>query len=183
MPASVRRLMMIGLILGHLVLPFNESGNSNLVNDGSWIRSDLHLTGGVVHFIRGQTENSNGGYNRHYVFDRRLLKTPPPFYPLIPDLEIIGWKDVASRSIYQEKVSTGQCLKNLRSIPKNTIHLSGWLAQMEVYKLKYEINRLVSHLGHHFIVLDKFGISFVDSGGIGVIVVRPTRNVRSWVAW
>lgn len=63
---------------------------------GGWSSGDLYLTGGVVHFLRGQTGNGSAGYKRHYSFDSRLLTNPPPFYPLTPDLEVIGWRDVAS---------------------------------------------------------------------------------------
>jgi len=75
-------------------VPDNEPGDGN--RTGSWSNGDLYLTGGVVHFLRGQTGNGSGGYKRHYSFDSRLLTNPPPFYPLTPDLEVIGWRDVAS---------------------------------------------------------------------------------------
>ena len=71
-----------------------EPGNGN--NTGSWKTGNLYLTGGIVHFLRGQTKNGSGGYDRRYVFDGRLMITPPPYYPLTPDLEIVGWSDIAS---------------------------------------------------------------------------------------
>lgn len=74
-----------------------ESGNGGS-DWGTGKDGNLYLTGGVVHFIRGQTANGDGGYNRRYVFDLRLLTDPPPFYPLTPDLEIVRWRDVASRT-------------------------------------------------------------------------------------
>lgn len=76
----------------------NESGNGSSEWSGSGTNGNLYLTGGIVHFIRGQTANGDGGYDRQYVFDTRLLTDPPPFYPLTPDLEITRWRDIASRS-------------------------------------------------------------------------------------
>lgn len=76
----------------------DESGNGSSEWSGSGTNGNLYLTGGVVHFIRGQTANGDGGYTRKYVFDTRLLTDPPPFYPLTPDLEITRWRDVASRT-------------------------------------------------------------------------------------
>ena len=73
----------------------SESGDGTSTS-GGWKFGDLYLTGGVVHYLRGQTRNGSGGFNRHYMFDQRLLKSPPPFYPLVPDLEIIGWSDTSS---------------------------------------------------------------------------------------
>lgn len=75
-------------------IPDSEPGSGQ--QTGRWKTGDLYLTGGVVHFLRGQTANGNGGFDRRYTFDSRLLVTPPPFYPMTPDLEIIGWRDVAS---------------------------------------------------------------------------------------
>lgn len=75
-------------------VPDSEPGSGN--RTGSWKFGDLYLTGGVVHFLRGQTKNGSGGFSRHYTFDSRLLVQPPPFYPLTPDLAVIGWRDVAS---------------------------------------------------------------------------------------
>ncbi len=75
-------------------VPDSEPGSGN--RTGSWKFGDLYLTGGVVHFMRGQTKNSYGGFSRHYTFDSRLLVQPPPFYPLTPDLSVISWRDVAS---------------------------------------------------------------------------------------
>jgi hypothetical protein len=75
----------------------SDNGSGTSATSGSyWKSGDLILTGGVVHFLRGQTANSTDGYDRRYMFDQRLLKTPPPFYPLTPDIEIVGWDDVAS---------------------------------------------------------------------------------------
>jgi hypothetical protein len=64
---------------------------------GSWKNGEIYLTGGVVHFIRGQTANSTAGYARKYIFDSRLMTRPPPFYPLTPDIDIIRWRDVAGQ--------------------------------------------------------------------------------------
>lgn len=75
----------------------DESGNGGS-DWGNGTSGNLFLTGGVVHFIRGQTGNSDGGYTRRYVFDTRLLTDPPPFYPLTPDLEILRWRDIASKT-------------------------------------------------------------------------------------
>jgi hypothetical protein len=78
-------------------VPDGDSGDGTSATSGSnWKSGDIFMTGGVVHFIRGQTANSTDGYGRRYVFDQRLMKSPPPFYPLIPDLEIVGWEDVSS---------------------------------------------------------------------------------------
>ena len=60
---------------------------------GGWKVGDLYLTGGVVHFVRGQTRNSIGGYNRHYAFDTRLHSHPPPYYPLTGDTTIVTWRE------------------------------------------------------------------------------------------
>jgi len=62
-------------------------------DSGGWKAGDLYLTGGVVHFMRGQTGNSAGGYRRHYAFDTRLHSMPPPYYPLTGDTTIVTWRE------------------------------------------------------------------------------------------
>ena len=76
----------------------SEPGNGNYKSSG-WSAGGIYLTGGGVHFLRGQTKNGRDGYRRHYAFDSRLLTTPPPFYPLSADIDIIGWRDVASTEL------------------------------------------------------------------------------------
>ncbi len=67
--------------------------DSTGADTGGWKLGDLYLNGGVVHFIRGQTLNSAGGYSRHYVFDKRLSANPPPFYPRMSDTAISSWRE------------------------------------------------------------------------------------------
>lgn len=49
------------------------------------------------------------------------------------------------------------------------VRLTGMLARLEVYKLKTNLDALVSR-GKHFLVLDLTDISYIDSAGIGLIV-------------
>lgn len=80
----------------------DEPGSGNRM--WGWVKTGtIYLTGGMVQFIRGLNgyfNSSNGsmlyGYDRNYSFDSRFMKTPPPHYPLIPDLLIVGWRDISS---------------------------------------------------------------------------------------
>jgi hypothetical protein len=82
----------------------NEPGNGNRI--WGWVKTGtIYLTGGMVQFIRGLNgyfNSSTGsmlyGFDRNYNFDSRFMTTPPPYYPLIPDLVVVGWKDVSSTS-------------------------------------------------------------------------------------
>ena len=74
-----------------------ESGTGASTGSGyKGTNNNLYLTGGVVHFVRGQTANGTGGYTRKYAYDTRLSTNPPPFYPLTPSISIIGWNDTSS---------------------------------------------------------------------------------------
>ncbi len=54
--------------------------------------------------------------------------------------------------------------------PFAIIELDGVLPGLTVYELKYEGNRLVQHLGRHYVVLDMEKVTFIDSGAIGVVM-------------
>jgi hypothetical protein len=72
------------------------SGLNDLTGDDSTQSAKdgrLYLTGGVVHFLRGQTANDAGGYDRHYSFDQRLHYMPPPYYPLAGGTFISEWRE------------------------------------------------------------------------------------------
>ncbi len=74
-----------------------ESGNGSSTGSGyKGTSNNLYLTGGIVHFLRGQTANGTGGYTRRYAYDTRLNTDPPPFYPLTGSVTIIGWSDTSS---------------------------------------------------------------------------------------
>jgi anti-sigma B factor antagonist len=49
------------------------------------------------------------------------------------------------------------------------VQASGFLAQLEVYKLKNQVDAIM-HKGHRFFILDLSQVRFIDSAGIGVIV-------------
>lgn len=72
-----------------------EGGNGTGTYSAGSGNIDIFLTGGIVHFLRGQTSNGTG-ISRRYAYDQRLGIDPPPFYPITPQLSIIGWRDVAS---------------------------------------------------------------------------------------
>lgn len=69
---------------------FDSTGRDDTQN-----RKDgyLYLNGGVVHFMRGQTNDSYGGYTRRYSFDPRLRTNPPPFYPLHGKSVVLAWNE------------------------------------------------------------------------------------------
>ncbi|MBI1783894.1 hypothetical protein HYR69_02005 [Candidatus Sumerlaeota bacterium] len=71
-----------------------DGTSTNLNHKGT--NNNLYLTGGIVHFVRGQTANGTGGYTRKYAYDTRLSTSPPPYYPLQGSAQIIGWSDVPS---------------------------------------------------------------------------------------
>lgn len=54
--------------------------------------------------------------------------------------------------------------------PFAIVELDGVLAGPTVYELKHEGNRLVQHLGRHYVVLDMEKVTFIDSGAIGVVM-------------
>jgi len=72
-----------------------EGGNGTGTYSAGSGNINVYLTGGIVHFLRGQTSNGTG-ITRKYAYDQRLGIDPPPFYPITPQLSIIGWRDVAS---------------------------------------------------------------------------------------
>lgn len=56
--------------------------------------------------------------------------------------------------------------KNIR--PLLVVRLEGFLAQLEVYKLKSRTEELI-HDGCRFVILDLTNVKYIDSAGIGVI--------------
>ena len=54
--------------------------------------------------------------------------------------------------------------------PFAVIELSGMLAGPTVYQLKHEFHRLIEYLGRNYVVVDLRQVSFIDSGGIGVVM-------------
>lgn len=52
--------------------------------------------------------------------------------------------------------------------PLLIVHLEGYLAQLEVYKLKSQIEELL-HEGFRFVILELTGVKYVDSAGVGSI--------------
>lgn len=76
------------------VVDSGEAGNGTSTYSVSG-EVNFYLTGGIVHFLRGQTSNGTG-IKRKYAYDSRLGSNPPPFYPMTPDISIVGWTDESS---------------------------------------------------------------------------------------
>jgi anti-anti-sigma factor len=54
--------------------------------------------------------------------------------------------------------------------PFAIVKLAGQFARAHVHELKHEANRLIAYNGCHYLVLDMVGVTFLDSGAIGVVM-------------
>jgi anti-anti-sigma factor len=64
-----------------------------------------------------------------------------------------------------------------QQLPIAVVRLRGFLAQLEVYKLKKQIDILID-LGRRCLIIDLSEVEFIDSAGIGAIVQIRTRCLQ-----
>ena len=63
-------------------------------------RGTLQVYGGIIQVERGPVGTFSGatgqklsGYSKNYIYDPRLINTPPPFYPTTGDYISLSWKE------------------------------------------------------------------------------------------
>ena len=71
-------------IYAHIICRDGGFGVKNY--DRGSFRGTLKVVGGIANLIRNAVgTTSPSGYLKNYIFDSRLTRNPPPFYPRLPD--------------------------------------------------------------------------------------------------
>lgn len=81
-------------IYAHVICRDGGFGVKNYNQGGS--RGTLKVVGGIANLIRNAVgTTSPSGFLKNYIFDVRLARNPPPYYPRLPDrLQWDTWEDM-----------------------------------------------------------------------------------------
>ncbi len=81
-------------VFAHIIARDGGFGVKNYDDVERGMRGMLNVYGGIVNKIRNAVGTTTGsGYRKHYVYDPRFQKTPPPRYPATPDeFQWVGWE-------------------------------------------------------------------------------------------
>jgi len=75
------------------------NGSFTVENYSTHLEGVLTVVGGIVQKTRGAVGTFNGstktsGYSKNYIYDKRLLYDPPPYFPPAKAYELIYWQEV-----------------------------------------------------------------------------------------
>lgn len=68
--------------------------NANVKTSLSLVGSQASLLGGAWRYYNGLGHTVSGFDSTTYTYDKNLLFSPPPGFPVGPNLEIVGWREI-----------------------------------------------------------------------------------------